>query len=47
MKQTQYIAPFNHTESRYTQNCLVIKKQKVNVMRIGFKHSKINNYFYK
>ena len=47
MKQIQYITPFNHTEHRYTQNCLVIIKQKVNVNRIEYKYSKINkNYFY-
>ena len=33
------MVPFNHTESRYTPNCLVIKKQKVNVIRIGYKYS--------
>ena len=38
---------FNHTESRYTTNCLLIKKQKVNVIRIGYKYSKTNkNFFY-
>ena len=31
------MVPFNHTESRYTPNCLVIKRQKVNVIRIGYK----------
>ena len=35
MKQIQYTAPFNHTESRYNPNCLVIKKQKVNIIRIN------------
>ena len=41
----QYMAPFNHTEIRYTRNCLVIKKQKVNVIRIGYKYSKIKIIF--
>ena len=39
------MALFNHTKSRYTPNCLLIKKQKVNVIRIGYKYSKINRIF--
>ena len=46
MKQIQYMTPFNHTEHRYTQNCLVIIKQKVNVNRIEYKYSKINKNFF-
>ena len=46
MNQIQYTTPFNHIESRYTPNCLVIKKQTVNVFRIGYKYSKIDKKFF-
>ena len=41
------MVPFNHTESWYTLNCLVIRKQKLNVYRIGYKYSKINQNFFR
>ena len=37
--------PFNHTESRHTANCLVIKNQKVSAIGIGYKYSMINKNF--
>ena len=37
---------FNHTERRYTPNCLVIKKWKINVIRIGYKYSNVNKIFF-
>lgn len=36
------MVPFNQTESRYTQNCLVIKQQRENVIRIGYKYTAVH-----
>ena len=48
MKHIQCMVSFNHAEIRYTPNCLVIKEKKVNVIRLGYKYSKINkDFFYK
>ena len=46
MKQIRYMAPFKHRKRKYTPNCLVIKRQKVNVVRIGYKYSKINKIIF-
>ena len=46
MKQIQQMGSFNHTERRYTPNCLVIKKWKINVIRIGYKYSNVNKIFF-
>ena len=46
MKHIQCMVSFNHTESRYTPNCFVIKKKKVNVISLGYKYSKINKNFF-
>ena len=38
MKQVQYMVGFNHPKGTFTPDCSVIKKEKVNVIRIGYKN---------